>query len=715
VDGFQAGTLLIALNNGDGTFAKLPGLQALNGTPLTGDFNGDGFQDVLLINTVFDPNFDNTRGYLLLLGHGDGTFTTSTTGTIGTFQFGSGASAWTADFNGDNISDVIFNLGTDMITGRPLPDVVYLGQPDGSFLIKPTTTVDNQPFIVDVNGDGKQDLLSRDASVMLGVGDGTFLPPITSPGHNGIAGTADLNHDGIPDLVFTFGMALGNGDGTFAPAVLAPTPPGGVLTRSVLDMNGDGLPDLAIQHTGDEDNFYVYRNTSTATAAATATGVAIAGTGSHSVLAHYDGDGEYAPSSSATAPLDAGAPIANKTSTLVTLSSSSIPLGDTINVTVTVSNTASSATPPTGKVFINDLTSSGAVLIGHLPLSGGQAVLAFQPFGVGQHHITATYAPANGSGFSAGSDNFGKTLTVDTISPEITFAVPNHTFGDPTFFLAATSTSPEQIVYTVLSGPAEVFGQRLRLTGAGKVVVQASQIAAGRFGAAAKNVLFTVARAQQTLTFQQPPAQVTVGANPIPLAATSTSGLPVTFSIISGNAQLQATGTGVSLSTLINFTQAGTVVVGAQQLGNDDYYPSQRTTYQVVVNPQAAPMAVPVQVSGQYIGPVSATSDGSQYQRITMLDGNLFLMATFQGRGQNLPMTFDGGQTTYNIPVSEHTYNITLYFEYSNDGQTYLTSEVDPPVYTSTASGYSVQVTSRNPFTHQVMSVIQFDLSPWQG
>jgi hypothetical protein len=51
---------------------------------------------------------------------------------------------------------------------------------------------------------------------------------------------ADLNGDGIPDLIGSQGLFLGNGDGTFQPTAL-PLPT--QLPAAVADLNGDGKPD----------------------------------------------------------------------------------------------------------------------------------------------------------------------------------------------------------------------------------------------------------------------------------------------------------------------------------------------------------------------------------------------------------------------------------------------------------------------------------------
>ena len=84
------------------------------------------------------------------------------------------------------------------------------------------------------------------------------LAPMTVPAGLGIA-TADFNGDGIPDLAIgaantntaALSILLGKGDGTFT--AVTPNPAVGYYPASVIaaDLNGDGIPDLAVGNVDD--------------------------------------------------------------------------------------------------------------------------------------------------------------------------------------------------------------------------------------------------------------------------------------------------------------------------------------------------------------------------------------------------------------------------------------------------------------------------------
>ncbi|MGH9641354.1 MAG: FG-GAP repeat domain-containing protein, partial [Terriglobales bacterium] len=110
----------------------------------------------------------------------------------------------------------------------------------------------------DINRDGVLDLVVANAdsvAVLLGIGDGTFLPPLMNFG----AGTswgqslalADLDGDGDLDVVaagsdesiYNVAVLLSHGDGTFEPAISYPAVryPASV---TLADVNHDGRSDL---------------------------------------------------------------------------------------------------------------------------------------------------------------------------------------------------------------------------------------------------------------------------------------------------------------------------------------------------------------------------------------------------------------------------------------------------------------------------------------
>src|SRR5207247_79842 len=110
------------------------------------------------------------------------------------------------------------------------------------------------PLMADFNGDGRLDLALRDRNeILLGAGDGTFLPPQAIRGDHptffGLTAPGDFNGDQIVDLLFfvrgSFGMLLGNGDGTFRFGTQGEIGDGLLY---VADFNRDGRSDLALLH-----------------------------------------------------------------------------------------------------------------------------------------------------------------------------------------------------------------------------------------------------------------------------------------------------------------------------------------------------------------------------------------------------------------------------------------------------------------------------------
>jgi RHS repeat-associated protein len=200
----------------------------------------------------------------------------------------------------------------------------------------------------------------------------------------------------------------------------------------------------------------------------------------------------------------------------------------------------------------------------------------------------------------AGNTNYAaatqatQSVVVNKASQTITFTAPASpvTYGVAPIALSASASSGLTVTFSIVSGPGTVSGSTLTITGAGTVVVAANQTGNTNYAAATQVTQSVVVnKASQTITFTAPASPVTYGVAPIALSASASSGLAVTFSIVSGP------GT-VSGSTL-TITGAGTVVVAANQAGNTNYAAATQVTQSVVVNKAtptitwAAPATIP--------------------------------------------------------------------------------------------------------------------------
>lgn len=215
------------------------------GSIATGDFNGDGREDIVTDDGSYGPDTLS-----VLLGAGDGTFAQATSWSAGP---GPGAVV-VGDFNGDGKQDM---ASGDRDAGCVS---ILLGAGDGSFPVTASQAAGVSPTMLvvgDFDADGHEDLGTVDDTasnvvILLGHGDGTF-----NIGGASVLGTlphspilADLDLDGIQDIAIANPLAdsvsilRGHGDGTFAPAITL----GGYAypyALAVGDVDVDGVPDVA--------------------------------------------------------------------------------------------------------------------------------------------------------------------------------------------------------------------------------------------------------------------------------------------------------------------------------------------------------------------------------------------------------------------------------------------------------------------------------------
>jgi hypothetical protein len=384
---------------------------------IAGDFNMDGNVDVAKItygNGVGHGDTTQQDSELILLtGNGDGTFQPAKAGVD--LQVVEANSAVVGDFNGDGFLDVVAAYTNLFDVPPPGSGLVFVpGKGEGTFgtaiPFSQNSSLSGGPILTaDLNNDKKLDLIWNGA-VYLGTGDGTFQQiPL------GLAGTplaiSDLNGDGYADIVIGMNIYAGNGDGTFKTSPFYTFPLGSPSAVLIGDVNSDGHPDVAFQDGGQAIVFlgdgigHFTANGTFNTGAPTA----VAGTQAmaSAALARLNNQAPVSPSDNAldylaftaggatsllnlTNPTPAvPAPLPSKTT--LALSANSAAPGQQLTVTASVNGIS-----PTGNVsFLSNGTSLGTAAV-----TNGVASFRFSLPTTGTFSITANYAGDTNNGAS---------------------------------------------------------------------------------------------------------------------------------------------------------------------------------------------------------------------------------------------------------------------------------------------------------------------------
>ena len=233
--------LAVLLDNGVGPFAEpvVSPLPYATGRPALADLNRDGKLDIVVSDAL-------TSTFAVMFGNGDGTFTPGasvvTPGSPGPIAVG--------DFNGDGFLDVAVAL-SDTHSGSNSV-AFYFGDGTGHFSGATTASIFEAPdslIAADVNRDGRQDLIASGYwGVRVLVGDGAGgLTPAWWNGDGKTVAAGDFNHDGKLDLAIGgpgfVEVFLGNGDATFTRSAVFAVD---YVTDTIVatDIDGDGNLDL---------------------------------------------------------------------------------------------------------------------------------------------------------------------------------------------------------------------------------------------------------------------------------------------------------------------------------------------------------------------------------------------------------------------------------------------------------------------------------------
>jgi len=312
--------------------------------------------------------------------------------------------------------------------------------------------------------------------------------------------------------------------------------------------------------------------------------------------------------------------------------------------TITFPTLASPVTYGASPVTLNATASSGLTV--SYTVSGPATISGSTLTFTGAGTVVVTASQAGNSSYSAAT-SVPQTIIVNPATLSITvnsttraYGATNPTFtGTPTGFVNGDTAVSTGLNYSSAATAASQPGTYTITASLGNLT------AAQNYSLNVTDGTLTVTAAANTITFAQL-TPVPYGTPPATLNATSSSGLPVSFT---------ASGPATVSGNLLTITGAGTVVVTATQAGNTDYSAATPVLQTLTVNPGAVSlMLTPSTISAVYGTAITLTAQTTGVAGGASPSGVVTL--TLDGTAH--PLTLANGTAVYNtgaLPTGQHT------------------------------------------------------------
>jgi hypothetical protein len=349
-----------------------------------------------------------------------------------------------------------------------------------------------------------------------------------------------------------------------------------------------------------------------------------------------------------------------------------------VNATAQTINLSGISTGDTGQTLTITATSSNTAIVPNPTLTytapATTGTLQYTPVAGQTGVVTITVTLTDNGGTTCGTNTLVRTftITVETDTPPppalrsqtITFdSIPDREFTTQPFAVRATASSGLPVTITVVSGNAVVNGSVVTLTGIGAVTLRATQNGGSGFLAATPVTrTFTVRKAQQSITNFAALADRAWNSGNFTIAANSSSGSPVVFTVTQG--QNIAT---ITNNSIVSLNKAiGVVTITATVPESTNFAaatPISRSFNVLKANQQITNVVVPTLTRPLVNETVSAVATSGLPITIAVTAGNATINGntlTANNAAQPITLTLSQGGDDFWNPATSITNSIAV-------------------------------------------------------